>query len=159
MQSIINYLALAQNHWLAEAANLAESRTVGTLCAFAAATYRSSHRSSLSLYSLIIYLIIGLFFCFPSLSLRHDDPSPQKHKCKQRKCNYWFNPRWRMSIRSEVPCEGVICSDDPPLQPFPLQEAREVHRLLVGGKWNPTQIITNYSVGRGGSEKRELMIT
>lgn len=38
-----------------------------------------------------------------------------------------------------------MCSVYLPLQPFPLQEAREVHGLLVGGKWNPTQIITNYS--------------
>lgn len=43
----------------------------------------------------------------------------------------------------------VICSDYPPLQPFPLQEAREVHGLVVGGKRSSTQIITNYSVGEG----------
>lgn len=42
----------------------------------------------------------------------------------------------------------VIHCDYPPLQPFPLQEAREVHGLLVGGKWSSTQIITNYSGAR-----------
>lgn len=53
--------------------------------------------------------------------------------------------------------KSIICIDYPPLQPFPLQEAREVHGLLVGGKWNPTQIITNYSVGRDA--ERGLIIT
>ena len=50
-----------------------------------------------------------------------------------------------------------ICGDYPPLQPFPLQKTREVHGLLVGRKWNPTQIITNYSVG--GERAREGEIT
>ena len=49
----------------------------------------------------------------------------------------------------------VICSDYPPLQPFPLQEAREVYGLVVGGKWSSTQIITNYSVVRERGRKRD----
>lgn len=52
----------------------------------------------------------------------------------------------------------LLCSVYPPLQPFPLQEAREVHGLLVGGKWNPTQIITNYSAKRE-REKGDDVIT
>lgn len=57
--------------------------------------------------------------------------------------------------KKEVFVLGVFFfyTDDSPLQPFPLQEAREVHGLLVQGKWSSAQIITNYSAGGQGERK------
>lgn len=65
----------------------------------------------------------------------------------------WKNPQWQFDVSKNNqthrfnwrPPPPIIYVIYPPLQPFPLQEAREVHGFLVGGKWNPTQIITNYS--------------
>lgn len=44
---------------------------------------------------------------------------------------------------------SALCREYPPFQPFPLEEAREVHGLLVGRKRSSAQVITDYSARRG----------
>jgi len=91
---------------------------------------------------------------FSSSPSRNDVVEVKKGDNKWReRCN----PQWRILNTGVMFLSGdkmnVICSVHPPLQPFPLQEAREVHGLVVGGKWSSTQIITNYSVGRKKKER------
>ncbi len=102
------------------------------------------------IYFICIYLYI---YIYPLRTDRKTDRQTDRQTDKEAGGKHkWISVDASINGLHVCVTKCVICSDYPPLQPFPLQEAREVHGLLVGGKWSFTQIITNYSAGREGEE-------